>query len=231
MLYSVTFSDGNNTWNTYDAWGLLQVGAPVVSPPQVETNHIEVPGMDGFIDLSEAIMGRPIFKAREYTSIYRCIAKREEWPNIISEIMTALHGKVLEIYIDNDFTRYYSGRVTVGDIQMAKHSFMVGINATVEPWRFEKELRSTSIFCPPDGTVNGVIVGTRKPAVPDIYVEVAPGKPFHITEFNGDTVDYTLVQGENFIPQLELKEGDNTLTIESTGYGGTSTFTFQGGGL
>lgn len=231
MLYGVTFSDGEQTWNTYDDWGLLQLGAPIVAPPQIETNYVDIPGMDGFLDLSETLIGRPIFKSREYKSEYRCIAKREEWPEIISTIMTALHGKILEIYIDDDFTRYYSGRVFVGEPAFAKHSFNIGISGTVMPWRYEKELRETSIFCAGDGTANGIIIGTRMPAVPDIHVEVAPGKPFHITEFNGSAVDYELVQGDNFIPQLELHEGENTITIEGTGYGGTSTFTFQGGAL
>ena len=232
MAHGVTFSDGSQTWNTYEDWGLFQPDAPVISPPQIETNYVGIPGMDGFLDLSETLIDRPIFKSREFKAEYKCPAKPEEWPEIISSIMTALHGKKMEIYIEDDFTTYYSGRVFVGDCTMeARGIFNILITATLMPWRYEKELRETSIFCAGDGTANGIIIGTRMPAVPDIHVEVAPGKPFHITEFNGSAVDYELVQGDNFIPQLELHEGENTITIEGTGYGGTSTFTFQGGAL
>lgn len=230
-MYSVTFSDGNQKWNTFDDWGLIQINAPIITPPEIETDYVNIPAMDGFLDLSEALIGRPIFKQREYKSEYTCIAKRDEWTDVISKIITALHGKDLDIYIDNDFTTYYSGRVSVGEPTMNKRTFNLLINAIVQPWRYETISRTTSIFCGVDETVSGLIIGTRKPAVPTIDVQVASGKPFHIVEWNGTSVDYELVQGDNFIPQLEIRDGENTVTIQSTGYGGTITFEFQGGML
>lgn len=230
-MYSVTFSDGVDSWGLYKDWGLIQLHAPVITAPEIEKNYINVPAMDGFLDLSESLVGRPVFKSREFKAEYVCISKREEWSNIISNIMTALHGKELEIYIDDDFTNYYSGRVIVGEPTMEKRTFTLSINATLKPWRYEKENREITFFCPPDGYVQGEIIGTRMPAVPNIHVEVAPGKPFHITEVNGKTVDYIIEQGDNFIPQLELHDGENTITIESTGYGGHITFSYQGGRL
>ena len=230
-MYSVTFSDDNQSWNTFDTWGLVQLHAPIISPPEIETNYVNIPAMDGFLDLSEALTGRPVFKQRKFKSEYTCIANRKDWTNVFSDVVTNLHGKNLKIYIDSDFTHYYYGKINIGEPTIDKRTFVIPINADIQPWKYEVESRITSIFCPPDQTVSDVIIGTRKPAIPQITVNVASGQPFHIIGWNGNTVDYELVQGNNFIPQLEIRDGENTVTIQSTGYGGTITFEFQGGGL
>lgn len=48
MFYSITI-DGHNTW---DEWRLIPTSRPVVNPPPVNFKMIEIPGMNGALDIT-----------------------------------------------------------------------------------------------------------------------------------------------------------------------------------
>ena len=60
MYHSITLG----TKNTWDDWHLIPTSRPVVNPPSVKTNMIEIPGGDGVLDLTTALAGRVLYKNR-----------------------------------------------------------------------------------------------------------------------------------------------------------------------
>ena len=61
MIYGVTLGGKH----TYRDWGLLPKTRPTIAPPKVRTNYVDVPGLDGALDLSEALTGRVTMNAVE----------------------------------------------------------------------------------------------------------------------------------------------------------------------
>lgn len=100
--------------HSYTDFGLWLVARPDTGSPQPKLNRVEVPGMDGIIDMTEVNAGDVKFYNR--TMVFRFAGKVEisEQAAFKAKIMDALHGKRIEkIILDEDSLWYYSGRVTV----------------------------------------------------------------------------------------------------------------------
>ena len=67
MIYGVTLGGKH----TYRDWGLLPKTRPTIAPPKVRTNYVDVPGLDGALDLSEALTGRVGYQTRDFSEIGR----------------------------------------------------------------------------------------------------------------------------------------------------------------
>ena len=65
------------------------------------------------------------------------MASRSQWPEIYSAVMNAIHGKRLQIVLDDDPDYYWLGRVHVGDPKSDKGAMTFEITATVEPYKYE----------------------------------------------------------------------------------------------
>ena len=61
MYHSINF--GNK--NTWDDWKIVPASRPVFKSPALKKKTIEIPGADGFIDLSESLTGYPVYSNRE----------------------------------------------------------------------------------------------------------------------------------------------------------------------
>lgn len=134
MQSGVTFG----TFHSFRAWGLMLSKRPVISPPEPKYKLIEVPGSDAVIDLTEALAGTVTYRPREIKCEFVTKESRERWAEIHSAVMNAIHGKRLQIVLDNDPDYYYIGRITVGDMQNEKGIMTLSVTATVEPYKYER---------------------------------------------------------------------------------------------
>lgn len=133
-MKGVTFG----TYHSFRDWGLMLKSRPVISPPEPKYKLIEVPGSNAVIDLTEALTGEVTYHPREIKFEFITGASREEWANIRTDVLNALHGKRLEIVLDNDPDYYYIGRITVGDAKPGKAAFVLPVVAMVEPYKYER---------------------------------------------------------------------------------------------
>lgn len=112
------FIDGKDTYTEY---GLL-LASKAISLPKVRTNMIDVPGRDGLIDASDALTGEATYKNRaiklELVGIPTLNSK--EWPDAVSDFCNAVHGKRVKVKFSEDTAHYYSGRCSVGDVDLKK---------------------------------------------------------------------------------------------------------------
>ena len=60
MYHSITFG----TKNTWDDWHLIPKTRPLVNPPTVKTNYVDIPCGDGVLDLTETLACRPVHNNR-----------------------------------------------------------------------------------------------------------------------------------------------------------------------
>ena len=79
------------------------------NPPAVKTRFIEIPGGNGSLDLTAALLGRAVYKNR--TGSFEFIAENgfKEWSVLYSEITNYLSGKRLRAILEDDPDYYYEG--------------------------------------------------------------------------------------------------------------------------
>lgn len=214
-MQGVKFDDKHS----YYHWGLMFKKRPVISPPTPKTKYVEVPGMDGAIDITETQTGYTQYQNRKISFEFIIMAGRENWPAIYSDLMDTLHGRKVRIVFDDDPDYYYTGRVTVGKWDAGIVTAVITMTAEVEPFKTNRLSSTKSCVLSEDG-VTVTIQGTKKPVVPDITasddgVEVS---------FRNST--YTLSAGVNHIPDIVIREGANEFTFTGSG---TVDITYEGG--
>lgn len=111
----ITF-DGKHSYTYYTMWLSER---PDYGSPEPKLNTVDVPGMDGSLDFTEANSGEVKYSNRH---IVLTFATMVPWQNVEDwkdYVMKTLHGKVIERIIpDEDPTHYYRGRATVHFIEM-----------------------------------------------------------------------------------------------------------------
>lgn len=133
MLYGALIGDVH----TIRDFGLLPTAPFLASPPEEQRYEIEIPGLDGTIDLTESTDGHVHYKNRTLPMPHKCIAPREEWSAIYSRLLNAVHGRRVKIILDEDKSHYYVGRVSVQPPDLQKKQWYVNITANVDPFKYE----------------------------------------------------------------------------------------------
>lgn len=127
-----------NDKHTYRDWGLLMKSRPLISPPAPKLKLVEVPGSDAVIDLTEQLTGAVHYDTRTIRFQFVVMARRERWAALHSEILNYMHGKSVKIIMDDDSNYFYTGRVTVGDLDPDKKTAVLEMQAQVEPYKRER---------------------------------------------------------------------------------------------
>lgn len=134
-MRGVTFDNKHSYWD----WGLMLKEAPKITAPEAKTHYVDVPGMNGALDLTEALTGKVQFKNRKIELDFVTTAGREDWSAVYSDILSALHGQMKDITLDDDPAHFYRGRVKVGDPERFKSIITLKMTAEVEPFKRNHE--------------------------------------------------------------------------------------------
>lgn len=125
--------------HSYRTWKLLLAGQPVISPPKPKTKLIQVPGTNTVIDLTESLTGGEVkYEPRSIRCVFYVIGGRQKWPAVYSAVLNELHGKRMNITMDDDPNWYYTGRVAVDEYESSEASATIVITAEVEPYKKAK---------------------------------------------------------------------------------------------
>lgn len=130
-MQGVNFGGKHSYWD----WGLILSEAPVVSPPKPKEKLVEVLGADGKLDITECLTGKVQYEMRDITFKFTMMCSRERWPEMYSEILNHLHGKTVEITLDNDHGYFYTGRAQVSKWEPGQTVAEMVIKAKVAPYK------------------------------------------------------------------------------------------------
>lgn len=122
--------------HTYLNYGLMFESPPVISPPKPKEHWVEIPGMNGALDLSKVQTGEMQYETRTISMRFVYVGRRWDWPAVYSEIMNDIHGKSEHITLDNDPGYYYEGIVKVEKYEPKKAHFGLAVTCTVQPFKF-----------------------------------------------------------------------------------------------
>lgn len=105
---------GTNPKNTWYDWHLVPTSRPVINPPAVRTNFVEVPGMNGYLDFSN-VLSNNILGAREGSISFLVMNDYGEWYTRYQTMLNYIHGKLLNVVLNDDTTKFYHGRWQVSE--------------------------------------------------------------------------------------------------------------------
>lgn len=204
--------------HTYDDFN-LELLSFTVSLPEPVTNEIEIPGMNGNLDLSEALTGEVVYKNRVLTAEFLMEEQNEDdLQERMNEMNNYLHGVVHSIIPDMDSNYAYKGRITVSFSSMGVYQ-LVTLTADVTPYKSRRYNTKVTRQVVEEGII--CCRNEKRSVVPTITSDADFTLKFH-------DVSVSIAAGENVIPDIKFTQGKNLITCIGTG---TITFTYQEGSL
>lgn len=186
-----------------------EIGAP---PLKKET--LDVPGGDGELDFTE-FFGEP--KYGNVTNKFTFTTIQNDLLTQYAKVKNALHGKKLKIVLDADPAYYYMGRCEVDKFHDEHGVGTIIVTCDCEPYKYAQG--KTVVYQAVDGVADVVLLNGKKRAVPEVRVEAATSMNIIYQENV-----WELASGSFTLPELELHEGENIVTVTGTG---AITFTWQ----
>lgn len=213
-MKGVTFG----SYHSFNEWGLLLKEKEIKAPgPKVQ--QIEIEGGDGVLDLTE-FFGDVKYNNRSLSFTF---SKMNIVPDgflaLYSVVQNAIHGKKMQVILDDDPAFFYSGRVTVNEWKSNKNLGEIVIEVDAEPYKMK--VAETVLSTGVQGSITVKLWNSRKRVVPKITTDAEMKISFG--GYSG-----TFSAGTFTIPELELIEGENTLTVTGTG---NISFRYREGGL
>lgn len=230
-MKGVTFG----TKHSYKDFGLI-LTSKTVNLPDLKTETQDVPGMDGELDLTDAITDDVKFKNRKLSFTFTVIDPVKQFFIVLSEVTNFLHGKRLRVVMDDDKNFYYEGRCNVNQFKTDKRTatiiidcdvkpFKTEINSAGEPWIWDTFSFVDGIIYVNEVKVSGSatinLINRRKIVSPTFTCTSAM-----TVSFNSST--YSIPKGTTTALDIRLQEGDNYVTFIGTG---TVTIQYKGGSL
>jgi len=213
-MKGVTF--GN--YHSFYEWGLI-LKEKEIKAPKPKVQQIEIEGSDGVLDFTE-FFGEVKYNNRSLSFTF---SKMNIVPDgfmaLYSVVQNAIHGKKMQVVLDEDPASFYFGRVTVNEWKSNKNLGEIVIEVDAEPYKMKAA--ETVISKAVSGTASIILPNSRKRVVPVITTNA--GMTISFGGYSG-----TFSAGTFTIPELELIEGNNTVTVAGTG---NISFRYREGGL
>lgn len=189
--------------------------------PAVKKNQIDVAGADGVLDLTD-FFGEPKYENVTHKFDFSTLVPQTEFLSLFSAIKNAIHGKKVRIVLDDDPTFFYMGRCYVSPFTNEKGVGIVSVECDCEPYKYK--LDKTVVTTAIDGAKTIALTNGRKRAVPEVTIATQTSLNLVFQTVNV----WDLGAGSYTLPELELTEGVNHVTVTGVG---NITFTWQEGDL
>lgn len=116
-----------------DSLGLI-LASKTIGVPELQKKTITIPGRDGVIDLSESLMGRPVYSNRQIKLKFLYLGTEESWPQEMSLVASAIHGRRMSVICSKDPDYVYKGRCEV-DFSNFNRSATINITVDADPFK------------------------------------------------------------------------------------------------
>lgn len=189
--------------------------------PAVKSKTLDIEGADGILDLTD-FFGEPKYENVTHRFEFSTIVPQSEFISLFSTVKNAIHGKKMRVVLDDDPLFFWVGRCHVSSFTSEKGVGTISVEVDCEPYKYKKD--HTVIAQAVNGTTTINLTNGRKRAVPEVQVYTETGS---ITiAYKGNS--WALGKGNYTLPELELTEGENAVTVTGTG---TIAFVWQEGDL
>lgn len=128
---------GDKYKNTWEDWFLVPTSRPTIKPPSPKLMVMDIPGGNGFVDLTESLTGEVTYSARQGDLEFIVDNGHKDWTILYSEISNYLHGKRMKVVLEDDPGYYYRGRVSVNEWKSEPHNSKIVLSYILDPFKFE----------------------------------------------------------------------------------------------
>ena len=179
--------------------------------PQSQSNTITVPGRNSPIRFTEAL-GRVAYQPRSFDMTFSMLGDRADFDTLVSVVVNQFTGNLCRVTLTEDTTMY-----AVGTLEAAPSYDPLTGKGTLELSctdgdSFLYHTEETTITVTGGGTV--VLANDYMPVVPVITVTAETTLRWSV---DGESFQKTINAGTWEIPELELRHGNNTVSITSEG--------------
>lgn len=198
------------TYHTAGDWGLT-LNEKVIEPPTPKIVTIPIDGRDGSLDLSEALTGEIKYENRKLSFTFILTEGTYRDRNGIIRIMySVIHGRRLEIVLDDDTLHYFVGRCMITSTTNTLAYGTVTIEVECEPFQYSIYETVRTIIA--DATLTDYFLVNQgvKTLVPTLKVTGA------VRIVYGST-SVSLSDGEYKIPSLKLPTGETLIQVDGSG--------------
>ena len=192
-----------------------------IGAPEIKRQTIDIAGSDGELDFTD-FFGEPKYANVQHQFTFESIRPRNEQLSQFTDIKNKIHGKKGRIILDDDPSFFYAGRCSVSKYTNEKNIGKITVTCDCEPYKYK--MTETIVTKAVDGVEEVTLTNARKRAVPFVTVQTSTSMS---VVYNTDNV-WNLASGSYMLPELELVEGDNFVTVIGTG---TISFTWREGVL
>lgn len=196
----------------------LILSQKTIGTPSPKREVIDVPGGDGVLDLTE-FFGAVKYNNRQLSFEFSTMVPQSQFMSLFSEVQNALHGKKMNIILDDDPEWFYVGRITVSEWKAEKNIGKLTIDCDCEP--FKQSIYTTTVTKAVSSNATISLASDKMPTVPTITTTAE-----FLISYGGYNDVYPA--GTFTIPELELWEGNNQVYVEGNG---TISFTYRKGRL
>ena len=207
-------------YHSYNDFQLI-LASKTIGTPSPKTETIDIPGGDGVLDLTE-FFGETKYGNRNLSFEFSSMVSSSEFMSQFSTVQNALHGKKMKIILDDDPGWQYTGRISVSEWKADRNIGKLVVDCDCEPYKYQ--ISPTVVTKSISGSQTITLTNTRKRVVPE--VKVTSGSGLTVTFGSGSV--WTLSSGSYLLPEMELVEGNNLVTVTGTG---SITFTYTQGTL
>lgn len=206
--------------HTSDDFGMFMTDFSI-SPPEPQTAYVDVPFRDGPLDFSTALTGGVVkYKNRTVTAEFKTQDRTpDSWKDRYHGFVNYVQGQKFPMIFDYDPEYYYLGRISCDASKDDQIIGTVSISADCDPYKYK--LSPTVKEFDVSGSLSVTLPNDRMPTVPTVTTNT------EITvQFGENSIVFP--SGTRRAPALLLTEGENRLTLTSSGH---IKFEYQEGAL
>jgi len=118
---------------------MVPVDRPIIAPPAIKKNIIDIPAANGQVDLLNALVGYPVYKNRTGALKFTMVNKSSMTvQNRVNEIARHLHGIYMQMILDEEPAYYFNGyyEVTGVTFRESGQNADITIKYDVEPYKY-----------------------------------------------------------------------------------------------
>lgn len=190
--------------------------------PQSQGNTIVVPGRNSPIRFTEAL-GHVAYQPRSFDMTFSMLGSRSEYDHLVSDAVNLLAGQLCRVILSEDPTLYAVGTIEAVpsyDPKVGKGTLVLSCE---DGDAFLYHVAETVISLSGSGTA--ALENDYMPVVPTVTVTDETTLRWTI---DGESIHKTISAGTWEIPELELRHGENTISVTSEGM---TTFRYREGRL
>lgn len=190
--------------------------------PQSQSNTITVPGRNTPIRFTEAL-GRVAYQPRSFDMTFSMLGRRAYYDNLVADAVNLFAGRLCQVILTEDPTMYAVGTLEAEPAYDPKTGKGQLVLSCVDGDAFLYHTEETVVTVTGGGTVS--LANDYMPVVPVI---TATAETTLRWMADGESFTKTISVGTWEIPELELRHGNNSVSVTSEG---TTAFTYREGHL